>query len=118
MQYGALLEPIIKQVIREEMQGFKTHLAWLLVRVAFDTGQTRSLVTNILNHQPGMTNEIFRSIVTESAKSAKGNITRRTPQMTELIEAVERWMGGESGAPTPSQPWQSSKPITHEAKKQ
>ena len=96
LQYGALLQPVIEKVIREEMQGFKTHLAWLLVRIAFDTGQTRSLATNILNRQPGLDNDAFRSIVTESAKAAKSNLTRRTPQLTELYEAVERWMAGEN----------------------
>ena len=94
LQYGALLQPVIEKVIREEMQGFKTHLAWLLVRIAFDTGQTRSLATNILNRQPGLDNDAFRAIVTESAKAAKSNLTRRTPQLTELYEAVERWMEG------------------------
>jgi hypothetical protein len=93
LQYGALLQPVIEKIIREEMRGFKTHLAWLLVRVAYDTGQTGSLATNILNRQPGMSNEVFRSIVKESAYAARTNITRRTPQMTELVEAVERWMG-------------------------
>ena len=64
-----------------------------MVRVAYDTGQTRSLAANILNRQTGMDNDTFRAIVKESALAAKTNITRRTPQMTELIEAVERWMG-------------------------
>ena len=43
LQYGALLKPTIEKVIREEMRGFKTHLAWLLVRIAYDIGQTKSL---------------------------------------------------------------------------
>jgi hypothetical protein len=44
MQYGALLQPIIEQAIRKEMRSMSTHLAFLLVRVAFASEQTRSLL--------------------------------------------------------------------------
>src|SRR3712207_7174377 len=92
MQYSALLQPVIEQSIRKEMRGMSTRLAWLLVRVAFDAGQTRSLVTNILGRQPGMTPDMLKTILEQSGKFAKGNITRKTPQLTELIEAVEQWI--------------------------
>jgi hypothetical protein len=97
MQYGSLLQPIIEQAIKKQMRGISTRLAWLLVRVAFDSGQTRSLVTNILGRQPGVTPDILKTILDNSSKTAKGNITRKTPQLTELIEAVERWIGAEEG---------------------
>jgi hypothetical protein len=92
MQYGALFQPIMEQLIRKHMRSISTHLAWLLVRVAFDCGQTRSLVTNILSRQPGMTQDELKNILDGSNKTARGNITRRTPQIIELIDAVEEWM--------------------------
>jgi hypothetical protein len=92
IQHAVLLQPIIEQAIRKQMRGISTRLAWLLVRVAFDAGQTRSLVTNVLGRQPGVTPEILQTILDNSGKTAKGNITRRTPQLTELIEAVEDWI--------------------------
>src|SRR5438132_4270626 len=55
MQYSSLLQPIIEQAIRKQMRSISTRLASLLVRVAFDSGQTRSLVTNILGRQSGVT---------------------------------------------------------------
>ena len=97
MQYGSLLQPIIESAIRKQMRGISTRLAWLLVRVAFDSGQTRSLVTNILGRQPGVTPEVLKTILDSSSKTAKGNITRKTPQLIELIEAVEHWMSDEEG---------------------
>jgi hypothetical protein len=97
MHYGALLQPIIEQAIRKQMRGMSTRLAWLLVRVAFDSGQTRSLVTNILGRQSGVTPDVLKSILDGSSKTAKGNITRRTPQLTELLDAVEHWMVAEEG---------------------
>ncbi len=97
MQYGALFQPIMEQLIRKHMRSISTHLAWLLVRVACDSGQTRSLVTNILGRQPGMTQDELKSILDGSSKTARVNITRRTPQIVELINAVEAWMKEEEG---------------------
>lgn len=74
------------------MRSISTRLAWLLVRVAYDGGQTRSLVTNILGRQPGMTPDLLKTILKGSGKTAKANITRRTPQIVALIEAVEEWL--------------------------
>jgi hypothetical protein len=92
MQYGALLEPVIKQCIAKEIQGMSTRLAWLLVRVAFDVGQMRGMTTNILGRQPGMNQDILTTILKESSKAAKMNITRRTPQLTELMEVLSKWL--------------------------
>ena len=97
MQYSSLLQPIIEQAIRKQMRSISTRLAWLLVRVAFDSGQTRSLVTNILGRQSGVTPDMLKTILDHSSKTAKGNITRKTPQLIELIEAVEQWIGAEEG---------------------
>ena len=97
LQYSALLQPIIESAIRKEMRAISTRLAWLLVRVAFDAGQTRSLVTNILGRQQGMKEETLKTILAMSQRTAKGNITRRTPQIAELIEAVESWLVADNG---------------------
>jgi hypothetical protein len=101
VQHAVLLQPIIEQAIRQQMKGLSTRLAWLLVRVAYDAGQTRSLVTNILGRQAGVTPDQLKTILEHSGKAAKGNITRKTPQLIELMEAVERWLQaeGEEHAP-------------------
>jgi hypothetical protein len=92
LQYSAMLQPIIENAIQKQMQGMASRFAWLLVRVAFDTGQTKSLVTNLLGRQPGVNEEVLKTILARTQQLAKGNITRRTPQLTELIEAVEKWL--------------------------
>jgi hypothetical protein len=97
MQYGALLNPVIEKAIARQMRGIATRLAWLLVRVAYDCGQTRSLVTNILGRQPGVTEPVLKTLLESSGRSAKGNIMRRTPQIASLIEAVEQWMVEDDG---------------------
>src|SRR5215467_2839670 len=49
IQHAVLLQPIIEQAIRSQMRQISTRLAFLLVRVAFDAGQIRGVVTNILS---------------------------------------------------------------------
>jgi hypothetical protein len=95
MHYSALLTPIIEAAIDKRMRQRDSRLAWLLVRVAFDTGQTKSLVTNILGKQQGMTEDALKNILAMSQRTAKGNITRKTPQLAELMEALEKWLAAE-----------------------
>jgi hypothetical protein len=92
MQYSALLTPIIEAAIDKRMRARDSRLAWLLVRVAFDTGQNKSLLTNILGRQQGMTEDMLKNILAMSQRTAKGNITRKTPQLAELMEALEKWL--------------------------
>jgi hypothetical protein len=91
MQYGALLQPVIREAIANQMRSMSTRLAFLLVRVAFASEQTRSLVTNVLGRQQGVTPAVLNDILDSSSKAAKGKITYRTPQLEDLISEVERW---------------------------
>jgi hypothetical protein len=101
MHYSALLTLIIEAAIDKRMRQRDSRLAWLLVRVAFDTGQTKSLVTNILGKQQGMTEDALKNILAMSQRTAKGNITRKTPQLAELMEALEKWLAaGQEKDPT------------------
>jgi hypothetical protein len=102
MQYSELLTPIIEAAIDKRMRARDSRLAWLLVRVAFDTGQTKSLVTNILGKQQGMTEETLKTILAMSQRTAKGNITRKTPQLAELMEALEKWLAAEQEKEPPN----------------
>lgn len=91
LQYSSILEPIIERSIARYLGNRDSRIISLLVRIAFDSGQTRSIVTNILGLQPDISPELLRDIIAESDKRTKSNIMRRTPQITELIEALEKW---------------------------
>jgi hypothetical protein len=88
MQYGSIFEPMIARAIGKQLRQRDTRLIALLVRIAFDSGQTRSIVTNILGTQPGISPDLLREIIEESDRRAKLNIARKTPQMTELMETL------------------------------
>jgi hypothetical protein len=95
MHYSALLEPIIESTIRKELKGMSNRFAWLITRNVFAAEQTKSLVTNILGRQHGMTEEALKTILAMTKRTAQGNLTRRNPELEELIEAVKKWLDSE-----------------------
>jgi hypothetical protein len=90
MQYNALLTPVIETAIKKEIRSFSNCIAMLLARTLFASEQTRSLTTNILGRQPGVNEDLLKHILTMSQKTAKGNLSRKTPP--ELIHAIEQWL--------------------------
>jgi len=99
VQQAATLETVLEKIIAKSNRSLATRLSWLLVRIAFDTGQTRVLATNTLGMQAGMTEDSLKEILATADKRTKANLTRRTPQLTQLMEAVEKWLleGEEEG---------------------
>jgi hypothetical protein len=91
-QQAATLPQIIEQAVAKANRSLATRLSWLLVRIAFDTGQTRVLATNTLGMQEGMTEENLKEILATADKRTKANLTRKTPQLIDLMEAVEKWL--------------------------
>jgi hypothetical protein len=91
-QQAATLPSIIEKAVAKSNRSLATRLSWLLVRIAFDTGQTRVLATNTLGMQEGMTQDSLKEILETADKRTKANLTRKTPQLTELMEAVEKWL--------------------------
>ncbi len=72
------------------MRSYSTRIALLLVRNAYASEQTRSIVTNILSRQPGVDPDTLTTILDGSSKAAKRNITHKTPQLKEIIEELEK----------------------------
>ncbi|MGH8651201.1 MAG: hypothetical protein ACREUI_00370 [Burkholderiales bacterium] len=92
VQQAATLETVLEKIIAKTNRSLATRLTWLLVRIAFDTGQTRVICTNTLGMQEGMSEESLKEILDTADKRTKANLTRRTPQLTELVAAVEKWL--------------------------
>jgi hypothetical protein len=92
VQHALLLEPIIRQAIAREMGRDRARFAALLVRIAFDANTTRHLAGNILGRQPGVTPERLNRIRDWSTRKAKESITTRSPQIEELLAALDAWL--------------------------
>ena len=91
LHYTATLEPMFERILQRYLNSRDTRVISLLVRIAFDSGQTRSIVTNILGLQPDISPDLLRDIIQESDKRAKSNIIKKTPQISELTQALEKW---------------------------
>jgi hypothetical protein len=92
MHYSALLEPIIETAIEKRMRSRDNRLAYLLARNAFTSEQTRNLVTNILGRQSGMTEDLLKTILDMTKRTAKGSLTRRSPELEELMTSLKEWL--------------------------
>jgi hypothetical protein len=118
LQYGAMLEPILDKIHAKNTRGLRSFLMLILSRLAFDIGQTRAIVTNILVRQPGMTQTALDDILSKSGETAADNITRITPQISGIMQSVKEWLQVTEEVQPPSAVWQSSKPHSREAKVQ
>jgi CRISPR/Cas system-associated protein Cas7 (RAMP superfamily) len=47
-----------------------------------------------------MTEETLKTILTMTKRSAKGNLTRRNPELEELIAAIKQWLDHDEHEPT------------------
>ncbi len=63
VQQAATLETVLEKIIAKSHRSLATRLSWLLVRIAFDTGQNRVLATNTLGMQEGMTEDLLKEIL-------------------------------------------------------
>ncbi len=99
IQHAILLQPIIEQAISHRMAAISTRLSSLLVRGVLDIGQVRRLVVNLLARQPGITQQTLEEILDGSQEGSRKQITHLTPQLTSLIQEVEKWLlqDGEAG---------------------
>lgn len=92
IQHAILLQPIIETTISREISRTSNRLAALLVMAVFASEQTRGIITNLLNRQPGMTPTILDHILDGSRKTATRNLTRHSPQLEKIMtEIFEQW---------------------------
>jgi hypothetical protein len=92
IQHRGIFQPMIEHAIAKEMRAYSSRLVTLLVRSMFESGQTRTLVANMLGRQPGVTQEMLDRMLNYSRDVAKRNITRVTPQLESLITEIEQWL--------------------------
>jgi hypothetical protein len=98
-EYRALLEPVIEGILNRHMAARDNRLALLLVRNYLVAEQTRGLTTYIASRQPDMTPDILNDILDNTFQQAKKKLTRRSPELEELIREVKSWITEEERAP-------------------
>jgi hypothetical protein len=85
----AILAPIIRETMRAEFRSFENRHIAIISRIAYQVGQILPLIQRLLRLVLKTNLEKYREIVRESEISARVNITRRTPQVDEVISRVK-----------------------------
>lgn len=91
-QFASLLQPIMRQIVREELTAFGNRIVFFLMRIAFAAEQARILVTNILSRllkHLGAPDSTFQNLVDQSSKMAQRNIITKSPQLKSLMQEWE-----------------------------
>jgi hypothetical protein len=91
-QYKSLLQPMLRQIIRDELRAVGNRIVFFLMRIALASEQTRVLVTNILERilkREGVENERFHQLLDQSSRMARRNIIQKTPQLKTLLAEWE-----------------------------
>jgi hypothetical protein len=100
-QHATTLRVELRQMFREELQAFGHRIIFFLLRIAFSAEQARILISNnlkvLLQLRGNFDEKTYFTMVDGSAKLAKKNIIRNTPQMKSLLEEWEDAFDGRGG---------------------
>ena len=88
LQTAALIPAVIEQSFDKVVGKRFFRQDTLLVRNALDISQARTIATNILGRQPGVTGDDVNHILDRSLEKAKEDLTKRAPEMEEFIAAA------------------------------
>ena len=69
-----------------------SRLAFLLVWIIYDIGDIKALASNTLGMQKGATPEMLTDIFQQAKRTTQAALARKRPELTPLVEAVEKWL--------------------------
>jgi hypothetical protein len=100
-----ILVPLIQQTMRSEFRMFKNtfedRFLAIIARIAYQASYILNLLIEFLTIYPGITGTTLNTMQTKSETAARVHITRRTPQVDEVIRRLKQEMEDKRA-------WQSS----------
>ena len=91
-QQAATLEVTLQRLYAKANRSMAKKLAFFLTVILFDVGQIKVHTTNLLGMQKGMTGDMLKDILTDADRQTKRRLSRKYPELTDLIKAVEEWL--------------------------
>jgi hypothetical protein len=92
-KYKTTLKAELRQMFREELAAFGHRIVFFLMRIAISAEQGRILITNsvklILQMRGKYDEKTYLTMVDDSAKLARRNVLKKTPQLKSLLEEWE-----------------------------
>ena len=92
LSYLSMIEPAIERVLDRKFNRFENRFIAIIARLAYQIGQVLYLLLNYLFLSFNNDEKALRKIETDSEKSARVNITRRTPQLDEITSRLKQAM--------------------------
>src|SRR3989440_5691878 len=86
----AILVPIIREAIRSEFRAFANRFLALIARLTYEVSQVLFLLVSFLRLYLGEDQTTLHRLETQSETQARVNITRRTPQVDEVIGRLKQ----------------------------
>ena len=90
--YLSMIEPEIERIFDKKFNRFENRFIAVIARLAYQMGQVLYLLLNYLFLSFHNDEEALRKIEAKSENSARSNITRRTPQLAEVIGKLKQEM--------------------------
>ena len=91
-QQAATLEVTLERIFTKANRRMAKRLAFFLTAILFDVGETKVLTTNVLGMQKGMSEDMLKDILIDADRQTKRRLSRKYPELTGFVEAIEQWL--------------------------
>ena len=92
----------LQESVKRENRRLGRRLSWLLLWLIFDVGNIKVHTTNMLGMQKGMTGEMLKDILRDADRQTKTRLSRKNPELTEFVDAIDKWLKAEEEDPRES----------------
>src|SRR4029453_8387049 len=110
---AALDAEMVSARVESGLRALGSRLAFLLVWLIYDVGYIKLLASSTLGMQKDMTQELLKDIFQQADRKTTAALTRKRPELSPLVEAVEKWLvtaEEQTDAHTPRSPGANGKP--------
>lgn len=108
----ALENASLRESHARDIRALGSRLAFLLVWLIYDVGYIKLLSSSTLGMQKDMTPELLKDIFHQADRKTTAALSRKRPELTPLVKAVEQWLLAEeeTAAKSPHKPGANGKP--------
>jgi hypothetical protein len=85
----------LRESVKRDNRRLGRRLSWLLIWLLFDVSHIKAHTTNLLSMQKGMSEELFKDILKDADRHTKTRLSRKNPELTEFVDALEQWLSEE-----------------------
>jgi len=89
---AALDAEMMGERMESGLRALASRLSFLLVWLIYDVGYIKLLSSSTLGMQKDMTPDLLKDIFQQADRKTTAALERKRPELTPLVEAVEKWL--------------------------